>query len=279
MSLLLRFFDINTLEIRMDLTLTKRIIKFTTTLFIVALVSACASTQSANDSDVTPDPLEPPNRVFFNVNETLDKHLLKPVAETYVTVTPEPVRKGITNFFDNLSYLNVVLNLLLQGKFKEAISGSMRFVYNTTLGLGGLIDVSTGLEVPVYDEDFGQTLAVWGVDQGSYLYVPLRGPNTVRNVPDFFTSWVTNPLTYVTSAVLFPLSAINAINSRANLLDETSIRDEAAVDPYTFTREAYLQQRNYLIHDGNPPAEGYDDIFDEEFGGDGNGDEGVLVIE
>ncbi|MCG8377906.1 MAG: VacJ family lipoprotein, partial [Proteobacteria bacterium] len=180
---------------------------------------------------------------------------------------------------DNISYLNVILNLLLQGKFDDAIAGSLRFVYNSTLGVAGLFDISSQWGVKARDEDFGQTLAVWGADEGAYVYVPLRGPNTVRNLPDFVTSWLLNPLTYVTSTVLFPLSAISAVNTRANLLDETNIRDEAAVDPYTFTREAYLQQRNYLIHDGNPPAEGYDDIFDEDLGGSGEGGDAVLVIE
>ena len=105
----------------------------------------------------------------------------------------------------------------------------------------------------------------------------MRGPNTVRNLPDFATSLFLNPLFYVTGAVLFPVTALNVVNIRANLLDATNIRDEAAVDPYSFTREAYLQQREYLIHDGNPPTEGYDDIFDDE--GDLGGDDDVLVIE
>ncbi len=251
-------------------------VKAVVLIVMVAFLSACATT--GTDPEVTADPLESPNRVFFDVNETLDKHLLKPIAESYVEVTPEPVRKSVTNFFDNISYLNVILNLLLQGKFDKALSSSVRFVYNSTFGIGGLFDISSEWGVPAENEDFGQTLAVWGADQGAYLYVPLRGPNTVRNVPDYVTSWLLNPLSYITSTVLFPVSALNAVNTRANLLDETNIRDEAAVDPYTFTREAYLQQRNYQIHDGNPPAEGYDDIFDEDFSDADEGD-GVLVIE
>ncbi len=256
----------------------KMFFKFLLVVVFISFSSGCATTGTENDVEVTADPLEAPNRVFFDINETLDKHLMKPVAETYVAITPEPVRKSVTNFFDNITYLNVILNLLLQGKFDEAVAGSLRFLYNSTLGVAGLFDISSDWGVPARDEDFGQTLAVWGFDQGAYLYIPLQGPNTVNNVPDYLTSYLLNPLTYVTSTVLFPLSALNAVNTRANLIDETNIRDEAAVDPYTFTREAYLQQRNYLIHDGNPPLEGYDDIFDEEFGGEADS-EGVLVIE
>lgn len=262
----------------MEINQLKLFIRFALLSLFISLTTGCATTRSADESQVTADPLESPNRVFFDINETLDKHLLKPVAESYVAITPEPVRKSITNFFDNISYLNVILNLLLQGKFDDAVAGSLRFVYNSTFGVAGLFDISSDWGVREQDEDFGQTLAVWGFDHGAYLYVPLQGPNTMRSLPNIVTSYLLNPLTYVTSTVLFPLSALSTINKRANLLDETNIRDEAAVDPYTFTREAYLQQRNYLIHDGNPPAEGYDDIFDEDLGGSGEGD-GVLVIE
>ena len=114
------------------------------------------------------------------------------------------------------------------------------------------------------------------MERGTYLYLPIKGPQSARHLPDIATSLALNPITYLTGAVLFPITALNVINIRANLLDATRIRDEAAVDPYAFTREAYLQQRKYLIHDGNPPTEGYDDIFDEEFG---EGDEDVLIIE
>lgn len=261
----------------MEIKQLKQMIRPGLLLAVIGLLTACATAPAGNGNGVTPDPLETPNRVSYDFNETLDRHLIRPVAETYVDVTPEPVRKGVTNFFNNITYLNVILNTLLQGKFDQAIAGSLRFLYNSTFGLGGLYDISTEWGVPAGNEDFGQTLAVWGFDQGAYLYIPLLGPNTVRNTPDYATSILLNPLTYVTGAVLFPLTAANIINTRANLLDETRIRDEAAVDPYTFTREAYLQQRNYHIHDGNPPVEGYDSIFEGNFSAED--DDGVLVIE
>ena len=240
-------------------------------LGVIALTTGCATTRIEGEVD----PIEPANRVFFNINETLDKHLLKPVAETYANITPRPVRTSITNFFDNLTYLNVVLNAFLQGKLDQGLSDTTRFLFNSTFGIAGLFDVATPMGLPEHEEDFGQTMAVWGVGEGAYLYLPLNGPNTISNTPDFVTSTLLNPLFYITSTILYPVSALNAINKRANLLEATNIRDEAAIDTYTFTREAYLQQRNYLNHDGNPPVTGYDDIFND----DGTDDEsGVLMI-
>lgn len=232
-------------------------------LLTAALTGGCASSQTRSADTVDPDPLEPANRAFFTFNETLDQYLIRPVAETYVEVAPRPMRTAVTNFFSNLTYLNVILNSFLQGKFYQGVNDTARFVINSTLGVGGLFDVATDAGLPAHQEDFGQTLAVWGAGQGAYLYLPVRGPNSVRDAPDLATSYFLNPMTYVTGAVLFPVTALGVINSRANLLDETRIRDEAAVDSYSFTREAYLQRREYLIYDGNPPTEGYDDIFDD----------------
>jgi phospholipid-binding lipoprotein MlaA len=251
--------------------------KFALILLIIGVTSGCATTQTTPGD---PDPLEPANRVSYDFTDTLDKYLLKPVAETYVEVTPELARTGVTNFFDNLAYLNVVLNSFLQGKFDQGLSDATRFIFNSTIGLLGVVDVATPMGLPAHQEDFGQTLSVWGFGQGAYLYIPVQGPNSSRDVPDLATSYFLNPLTYATGVILFPLTAVNLINKRANLLEATNIRDEAAVDPYTFTREAYLQQRQYLIYDGNPPVEGYDDIFET---GDGNSsgsdDSSVLRIE
>lgn len=241
--------------------------------------SGCATTQGANSDGYDPvDPIEPANRVIYSVNETLDGLFVKPMAELYVLTTPVVVRDRVTNFFSNLSYLNVILNSFLQGKTEQGFSDISRFMVNSTIGVGGLFDVATDMGIPRSQEDFGLTLAHWGTGQGAYLYLPVRGPNTVRDAPDLATSMLTNPLFYVTSAILYPVTALGVINTRANLLDATRIRDEAALDPYVFTREAYLQRRNYLIHGGELPPAGYDDIFydfDEDY--DGNGD--MLRIE
>ncbi len=240
-------------------------------LCVVVVGSGCASTQSkgsAGNNDI----LEPVNRVSFNFNEVMDRHMMKPIVEPYAKYVPEIYRSGITNFFDNLTYPNVILNSLLQGKFVQGLSDVMRFIVNSTVGFAGLNDIATSMGLEKHDEDFGQTLAVWGVGKGSYLYLPFVGPNTLRNAPDIATSSLLNPLNYITGAVLFPVSVLNIVNTRANLLEATNIRDEAAIEPYSFTREAYLQQRENLIYDGNPPTESYDDIFGDEDYDDSDGD-------
>lgn len=243
---------------------------------LLTIASGCATTATTDSTAGNKDTFESANRLFFDVNETLDKHLMKPIAEAYVEITPKPIRTGVTNFFDNLAYLNVIFNSLLQGKFTQAVNDSLRFVFNSTLGIGGVFDVATtDLGLARHEEDFGQTLATWGVDEGSYLYIPFLGPNTMRDVTDKGPSTLLNPFFYVTSTVLLPISALDAVNKRANLLEASNIRDEAAIDPYVFTKEAYLQRRDYLIFDGNPPVSGYDDIFTEAEDESG----GVLVIE
>ena len=229
----------------------------------VGLLSACSSTHT-KDGAGNQDPLEASNRAFFTFNETLDAHLLKPVAKTYAGLAPAPLREVVTDFYNNLGYLNVIFNSFLQGKLKQGMSDTMRFVVNSTVGIGGLVDVATPMGLRANREDLGQTLAAWGVGQGPYLYLPVRGPSTARNLPDLASTYFLDPLTYLAGTILFPMTALSVINLRANLLEATNIRDDAAIDSYSFTREAYLQQRQHLIHDGNPPSEGYDDIFDEE---------------
>ena len=228
-------------------------------LGMILAATGCATTHNEPGQD----PLEPANRVFFNVNETLDRAMLKPVAKGYAKVTPALVRTGITNFFNNLGYLNVILNDVLQGKFEQGVNDALRFIFNSTLGIGGWFDVAgDDMGLPAHEEDFGQTLAVWGLDKGFYLYLPLFGPNTLRDSADFIPSTFLNPFFYASGPLLLPLNAVNAINTRANLLEASNIRDEAALDPYAFTREAYLQQREFLIHDGNPPLSDYEAIFE-----------------
>lgn len=234
-------------------------------VLIIILLSGCATTgqqETTSSTQDNEDPIEPVNRASFTFNETLDQYIMKPIASGYVQVTPKLARSGVTNFFNNLSYLNVMINSFLQGKIDDGLSDMTRFIFNSTIGLGGLVDVATPMGLERHNEDTGQTLAVWGAEQGPYLYLPIFGPDTVRDIPNRATSYLLNPLTYVSGTILFPVTALNVINQRANLIEATNFRDEAAVDTYTFTREAYLQRRNYLIHDGNPPTEGYDDLFD-----------------
>ncbi|MBI1732749.1 MAG: VacJ family lipoprotein [Gammaproteobacteria bacterium] len=228
----------------------------------LAILGGCATGPQAKG--LTSDPLEPANRAFYGLNEGLDRGLVKPIAEVYEKITPAPARTAVTNFFDNLLYLNVILNSFLQGKVDQGFSDAGRFLVNSTLGIGGLFDVAKGMGMPMHNEDFGQTLATWGLREGPYVYLPIKGPNSGRDLPDLVMSTLLNPLTYLSGGILAPIQALRIINLRANLLDETRIRDEAAVDPYSFTREAYLQRREFLIYDGAPPTTGYEDIFEEE---------------
>lgn len=229
------------------------------TLVICSWLLGCASTPSS----VSYDPYESYNRINFELNEFLDKNLLKPIANGYVKVAPAPVRGRITNFFENIGYLNIILNDFLQGNVDHGLSGVTRVVFNSTIGIGGLHDVATAMNLPKRNEDFGQTLGVWGVGRGSYWYLPFFGPNTTRNIPNFLISIALSPLTYV-GGQTFIATGVNAVNQRANLLRVSDLRDEVAVDVYAFTREAFLQRREFLIYNGNPPIEGIDDILNED---------------
>lgn len=227
---------------------------------LVTFGSGCATTRS----DPEKDPVEPMNRVFFNVNENLDKYFMKPVAKGYQKITPKPVRSSVTNFFDNLFYPNVILNDFLQAKFKQGFRDFARLFVNTTIGIGGLFDRATPAGLLRHQEDLGQTFATWGMGQGPYLVIPLLGPSTARDVTDLAPRTFLSPLFYIESAATYGVGALSVINERANLLEATEIRDEAALDSYTFTREAFLQRRKDLIYDGNPPVEEFEDFFDEE---------------
>jgi phospholipid-binding lipoprotein MlaA len=259
---------------------SKRAGTLSTLLFIIiaaGALSGCATTgqgpSAKHDVVSNADPLQPMNRDFFTLTDTLDKYFMTPVAKGYVKVTPKLFRTAVTNFFNNLHYLNVALNSFLQGKIDEGLNDSCRFIFNSTIGLGGIADVSTALGFNQHDEDMGQTLAVWGTEQGPYLFLPLTGPNTVRNLPDYASRYFTNPLTYISGGLWLPISILDIINKRANLLQATNIVNEAAVDKYVFTREAWLQHRRYLIYDGNPPVEDFNQMFDDT-GGDSGGNSG-----
>ncbi len=234
----------------------------TVLFFAILIISGCASNQVVIDNS---DPWQPANRVSYNFTDSLDRNIIKPVAEGYVKVTPTYFRQRVTNFFSNILYINVILNTYLQGKTYQGTQDVLRFVYNSTFGIAGLYDVSTPIGMPEHQEDVGQTLAAWGLSQGPYLYVPILGPNTARNVANIGTNIVLSPLFYTPAYVTWPATILYTINTRANLLEATKIRDEAAVDVYIFTREAFLQRREFLIYDGNPPADEYDDIFDESY--------------
>jgi phospholipid-binding lipoprotein MlaA len=221
------------------------------------LLAGCA-TDGGGEGD---DPLEPANRRFHSFNNAFDDLILRPLAETYVSITTDWMREGVTNFFDNVAYPNVILNDFLQGKIEQGFEDTMRLIFNSTFGLGGLVDFVGPIGLPAHDEDFGQTLAVWGIEEIAYLELPLLGPNSVRDVPDVPVSTAMNLMQFVNSDLIaWPLFALNVINSRANLSSAIALRDRSALDPYVFTREAYRQRREFLIYDGEPPEEAFDKL-------------------
>lgn len=240
----------------------------TTTLLLLSAVlfAGCATIPQNNQSDQTVrnanpvDPYENTNRTFYKITDAVDRHVLEPVAHAYIVNVPSPLRRSIGNFYDNVAYPNVALNAFLQGKVQQGLEDTLRFAVNSTIGLFGLFDMATPMGLKQNDEDFGQTLGVWGVDTGSYLFLPFLGPSSSRDVSGIPVSMITNALFYISSAAVFaPIGILGIIDKRARLSGSMLIRDQAALDAYLFVREASLQQRKHQIYDGNPPPESYDD--------------------
>jgi len=216
---------------------------------VVLALSGCATAHS-------PDPLESWNRGVFSFNETVDVHVLKPVAEGYVKVTPQPVRTGVRNFFGNIGDVWSSVNLFLQGRLKEGAASTMRVAVNSTLGLGGLIDLATPMRLDRFNEDLGQTLGVWGAPSGAYIVWPLMGPSSVRDSANFVTSMTFSATTLIDGAREDNLARLlNVVSTRAAYLSATDLLDSVALDKYAFTRDAYLQRRQSLIDQGRTPAE------------------------
>lgn len=210
----------------------------------VLMLTGCASTSGSIVSK--DDPYEEINRSIFYFNEGLDDYVGEPVSSAYDFITPDFVQTGIGNFFSNLKDINVALNNLMQGKLLDAGEDTGRFLLNTTVGLAGIFDVATEVGLEKHDEDFAQTLAVWGVPQGPYLVLPILGSATTRGVPGYVFDTATNPATYVP----VPIRALEMLNLRAQASGALNVIDEGALDPYVFTRESFLQSRKHKITDG-----------------------------
>ena len=212
-------------------------------------LSGCATPQNR-------DPMESWNRKVFAFNDSLDANVLRPVAEGYVKVTPEPVRTGVRNFFNNLRDVWSTANLFLQGRFGDGAQGIMRVSVNTALGLAGLIDIATPMRLDRPNEDLGQTLGVWGMGPGAYIVWPLLGPSTLRDslgIP-VDISFSGSLLASGTRDSLLT-TGLSIVSVRASLLSATSLVDDVALDKYAFTRDAFLQRRQNLIYEGDPPEE------------------------
>jgi phospholipid-binding lipoprotein MlaA len=249
---------------RVTTRLPKRTAHAAVALLTLAL-AGCASTGAASSAEPRArnhDPIEGFNRGVYKFNDAIDTHALRPVAVAYRDHTPRWLQTGVGNFFQNLFYPTTIGNQFLQGKFKEGGQDVARFVINTTLGWGGVLDVASGARLPVHDEDSGQTLGKWGVPPGPYLVIPLLGPATLRDTPARVADTYLQPFRWYNAdnERWFSL-ALSLVDKRASLLPLDRLIDEA-YDPYAFIRDAYLQRREYAVHDGNPPTDAADDDLD-----------------
>jgi len=221
------------------------------------IVLACGVMASTNlmakDKYTVADPYESFNRKMYDFNESVDHYVASPIANGYKAVTPDFLQTGVFNFFNNLKNFNVVINDVLQAKFSQSASDMGRLTMNTTAGLGGFFDVAKHVGLEQNDEDFDQTLAVWGIPKGSYLVLPLLGPMTTRSAPASAFDAATNPASYVSipaNYISAPVQFMSALNARANAEGALKFINEAAMDKYVFTRESFLQWRKNLESDG-----------------------------
>lgn len=222
---------------------------------LAALLAGCASQGPRNPRD----PFERYNRSMSHFNEDVDRVLLKPAATAYAEVVPDMVRTGVRNFFANLADLWTAINGGLQLKPQVALDSLARFGVNSTFGLGGLIDVADSMRIDRHREDLGQTLGHWGVPSGPYLVLPILGPSTVRDTAALFVERPSGMVAYIDNEHnRIGLQVLMALEIRANLLRADSVLDGAALDKYSFTRDAFLQRRRSLILDGEddePPPD------------------------
>ena len=248
--------------------------KHASLVVIAALALGACAGNPANEGSRSPaDPFESVNRPVYRFNNGIDAVLLKPLAKGYELVVPQFARTGVGNFQQNLRTPLTAINNLLQGKGREAASDSARFLMNSTVGLLGLLDPATDAGLAQHNEDFGQTVATWGVPAGPYLTMPLLGPNTVRDALMTPFNIAANPLTwYRNTSARDKIALLRLIDTRQRLFAaEALIKDSP--DRYVSLRESFLQRRNFLVHDGDPPIdddfyEDFDDDFEDDFDND-----------
>jgi phospholipid-binding lipoprotein MlaA len=238
--------------------MTGRPPRFTTriaaTLLCCAVIAGCASVPP--DSRDARDPFESVNRGIYRFNERVDRAVLRPTARAYRTVVPQFVRTSVSNVFSNIKDVRNVLNNTLQGKFTTAYSDFGRIAINSTLGVLGLFDIASEAGIEKHDEDFGQTLGWWGMGDGPFIMLPLFGPSSGRDTVGWAVDIMTDPTSYIDpTSARYEISGGRIISRRAELLDTKQVLDAAALDPYVFLRDAYLQRRRNLVYDGNPPLD------------------------
>ncbi len=220
----------------------------------------------ASSSERTPgDPLEPINRAVFSFNDGVDTYFARPVAVGYTKITPSPIRTAISNFFSNIGDIGNLSNDLLQLKLTDATEDLVRFAFNSTFGMGGLLDWATPAGLPKHQQDFGLTLGHYGVPSGPYLVLPLFGPSSFRDSTSWMFAYFTTPISFLSADVGVPLFGVNFISARADLLGATDVLSQAALDKYTFVRNAYTQRRRYLLDSDTAPPD-YAGVNDEPTG-------------
>ena len=235
-----------------------------------ALLAGCATTPGAGSSapSAAVDPLEPMNRAVYNFNDAADRVVIKPLATVYTEVVPEPARDCVSNVFANLGEVWNGVNSLLQGKGADTLATWTRFAVNSTFGFAGCIDIASHMQgLERRPEDFGQTLGVWGFSSGPYLVLPFFGSSSIRDGIGLAADMtVGSPTNYVEEVrTRNSAQGLRLVSTRANLLQASRTLEGAALDPYVFVRDAYLQRRQNLIYDGEPPESAppaYDDFDD-----------------
>lgn len=224
-----------------------RMVRCIAVVAMLAMAGGCATTGSADPRD----PMEGFNRSMHGFNKFMDKAVFDPVGKVYKTVVPNPLDRGITNFFNNIGEITVFANNVLQFKLARAASDAARFVVNSTLGIGGLFDVATGMGLVRHHEDFGQTLGHWGIGSGPFLVAPFLGPTSFRDALGFGVDTFLNPITYVDpDATRAGLMSLNYIDFKTDNKGARNLIGEASVDEYEFLKNAYLERRRGLVSDG-----------------------------
>lgn len=232
------------------MTKTKKLCRWTVLVLMATIFSGCAVVMTPTAGKDPRDPYERYNRSMFSFNQELDKKVLKPVATAYTDYTPDFLQTVIGNFFSNIGDVWTAANNFLQGKPRDGTTDAMRVVFNSTIGLAGLLDIATPAGLPKHEEDFGQTLGVWGVKSGPYVVLPVYGSSTMRDATAKTIDWAGDPLGYVDNIRARNSGrAIRIVDDRAALLGASKLMEGAALDPYEFMRDAYLQRRASRIND------------------------------
>ncbi|MCC6196850.1 MAG: VacJ family lipoprotein [Burkholderiales bacterium] len=224
-------------------------------LACAALLAGCATAPGKVN-----DPFEASNRAMFAINEPLVEYFVKPVAQAYTDIVPDFMRTAVTNYVNNIDDLFSIVNDALQGKWEKMGNDMARVMINTGFGLAGLIDIASDAGIPRGMEDFGQTFGYWGIPQGPFLFIPLWGPTTVRDGTGSILRLVWSPTNEIPSVpARNVMYGFVTVNEAPGAVEALKLVDQAALDRYNFVRRAYLQRREYLVHDGNPPRAKDDD--------------------